>query len=161
MYIDYEAALNPRPVFVYGSLLQGLHNHRIIANLAETTTPASVSGVRLYAHGNAFPYAVAQEGEITKGEVVTVSEENWILALVSLDRLEGYRGAEADNHYNRVLTDVTLHDGTVIEAWMYVAAPDVAAVVRQNLPIVPNGDWRRWKRHADYINATQERYETA
>lgn len=156
MFIDLEEIDNPRPVFVYGSLLTGLHNHRLLAGVAQTISPATVDDIRLYAQGNAFPYALRQTGEVTKGEVVTVSAEDWLMTLVQLDSLESYSGPKADNHYNRVLADVTMEDGSTVEAWMYVASDDVARVVRKDLPIVPNGDWRAWKQREAFHRARLE-----
>jgi gamma-glutamylcyclotransferase (GGCT)/AIG2-like uncharacterized protein YtfP len=52
------------------------------------------------------------------GEVYQTSDPQAVLA--ALDEIEGYRPSEPDRSlYNRVLTDVTLDDGRVEQAWVY------------------------------------------
>lgn len=150
MFVDVEALNNPRPVFVYGSLLQGLHNHHILAEVAQTITSATVDNVRLYSQGNSFPYAVRKEGERALGEVVTVSDEDWMMTLWRLDSLEGYRGPGGNNHYDRVVEKVTLDNGETVEAYMYLANRSIVPTIQAELPIVPNGDWRTWKMRLDH-----------
>ncbi len=84
----------------------------------------------LYA-GPGYPYAVeAPEGEV-RGELVTARTESYEELLALLDRLEEYVPGDPRNLYDRVeRTVVREADGTAVRAWVYVAAPAVAARLR-------------------------------
>lgn len=145
MYFDISAARSPKPVFVYGSLMSGLHNSTLIGR-TRTNTEGKVNGVALFANNHHYPYAVQVddlENELSaRGELIEVDDDRFPVTLFKLDRLEGYDGPEEDNHYNRVLTTVTTEDGQKVEAWMYVADTEIAAGVVRRLPHIKSGSWR-------------------
>lgn len=66
-----------------------------------------------------YPAAVpAEDDSRVWGEVYQTSELSSVLS--ALDEIEGYRPSEPDRSlYTRVLTDVTLDDGGVRQAWAY------------------------------------------
>lgn len=66
-----------------------------------------------------YPAAVpAADDSTVSGEVYTLTDPVPVLA--ALDELEGFRPNEPERSlYQRVLTDVTLDDGRVQQAWVY------------------------------------------
>ncbi|MFZ3491626.1 gamma-glutamylcyclotransferase family protein [Streptomyces sp. 5.8] len=110
-----------KPVFVYGTLRAGQGNY---LNILEGTTvqerPATLNGYTLF--GSGVPFAVKREGRIVVGEVMDVNPRLWSTVLTRLDRLEGYRGEDRDNMYDREVRTVTLADGSAINAYVYLAS---------------------------------------
>jgi gamma-glutamylcyclotransferase (GGCT)/AIG2-like uncharacterized protein YtfP len=108
-----------RLIFVYGTLRRGLSRHRYLkAQRARFVSRGTVRGV-LYNLGK-FPGAVPSESPtaIIHGEVYRLA--NPTRALNLLDHVEGITpGAPEFSLYRRTLTEVTLHDGTKVEAWIY------------------------------------------
>lgn len=66
-----------------------------------------------------YPAAVpSHDGSTVWGEVYLMLDSVTVLA--TLDEIEGYRPNEPERSlYQRVLTNVTLDDGRVLEAWAY------------------------------------------
>jgi gamma-glutamylcyclotransferase (GGCT)/AIG2-like uncharacterized protein YtfP len=66
-----------------------------------------------------YPAAIPVEDQSRVwGEIYETSEPQPVLAV--LDEIEGHRPSEPDRSlYTRVLTDVTLEDGSVQKAWAY------------------------------------------
>ncbi|MCC9704364.1 gamma-glutamylcyclotransferase [Streptomyces sp. MNU76] len=80
-------------------------------------------------------------GEVS-GEVVTALPEDYAELLRVLDQLEEYAPGDPTNLYERVERPAVLADGTVVRAWVYVAAPTVAARLRARGKLIESGDWR-------------------
>jgi gamma-glutamylcyclotransferase (GGCT)/AIG2-like uncharacterized protein YtfP len=97
-------------------------------------------GIALY-DGPGYPYAVEEPGEVVSGEVVTALPQAYEELLRALDRLEEYVPGDPRNLYERVARDVALADGAVVRAWVYVAAPGVAARLRARGKLIESGDW--------------------
>ncbi|WP_189185443.1 gamma-glutamylcyclotransferase family protein [Streptomyces albiflavescens] len=130
------------PFFVYGTLRPGEHNHDLfLRGRTESEEPGRMRGVVLY-DGPGYPYAVEEPGGVVCGEVVTASPEAYGELLAALDRLEEYVPGDPRNLYERVARDVTRADGTVVRAWVYVAAPGVAARLRGRGRPIEGGEWR-------------------
>ena len=111
-------------VFVYGTLLAGEANHRLLAGarlVGEGRTPPVY---RLHDLGG-FPGLVATGQHTVAGEVYEVDDAT----LAALDRLEGH-----PRWYRR--TPVTLEDGDVVET--YLLAPEQVV----GRPVIPSGNWR-------------------
>lgn len=121
---DLGKASKVSRVFVYGSLLSGLHNHPVLGG-SRLVGEGEISGYTM-ANLGSFP-GVAKGG---KGSVVGEVYEVNATTLARLDRLEGH-----PSFYRRTM--VRLVDGSV--AWVYLLQPDY---VRRS-PQVPCGDWRR------------------
>lgn len=142
------------PVFVYGTLRPGHHNHaRLLAGNTVRELPAQVSHHRLYLQG--VPYAVPATDHTYRaprpliGALITIAPDRYEQVMASLDTLEGYRPNHPDrSHYRRVLVDVTaqspLNGGgtfdTYHRAWMYIAGPRFNP---HTATLVPSGDYER------------------
>ncbi|MPY51897.1 gamma-glutamylcyclotransferase family protein [Streptomyces acidicola] len=130
------------PFFVYGTLRPGEHNHdHFLRGRTESEEPARMRGLVLY-EGPGYPYAVEEADGAVAGEVVTARPEAYDELLRALDRLEDYVPGDPRNLYDRVDREVTCADGTVLRAWVYVAAPAVAARLRTHGKLIESGDWR-------------------
>ncbi len=122
-------------VAVYGSLRQGLGNHRVIgmANGELVDTGKTVENYNMYSLG-AFPsvsLAHSSHGTQLVVEVYRTDEEG---LTGPLDGLEGY-----PHFYNRTQVDVVLDDsGEVVSAWVY----HIDEI--KNEPVL-DGDWFKYK----------------
>jgi len=111
------------PVFVYGTLRQGLSNHHLLA-AARCVGPAQTRH-RYALYVDSYPKVVAQEAVAAiHGEVYLV--DGYTLAL--LDDLEDHPFT-----YRRQQVPVLLADGEEIMAWLYFH-PQPSGV------LVPTGD---------------------
>ncbi|MBA4864315.1 gamma-glutamylcyclotransferase [Streptomyces sp. PSKA54] len=129
------------PFFVYGTLRPGECNHDLfLRGRTVTEEPARLAGAVLY-EGPGYPYAVEEDEGVVRGELVTAAPDGYEQLLAALDRLEDYAPGDPANLYERVARSVTCDDGRVVQAWVYVAAPTVAAHLRANGKPLDNGDW--------------------
>jgi gamma-glutamylcyclotransferase (GGCT)/AIG2-like uncharacterized protein YtfP len=121
-------------VFVYGTLLQGCHNNRVLTSAGATfIARATVRGVRLVDAGWGFPGALPKLDLRCRahGEVYEVNDRG----LRRLDQLEG-----VPRFYTRrtILTSAG-------EAWIYILAPGTArrwtTEGSGSIPVARN-DWR-------------------
>lgn len=125
-------------VFVYGTLLSGEGNHRLLED-ATYLRKETILGMNMYNTGG-FPAVVEGDRSIT-GEVYDCDEDT----IQRLHWLEGYdedRDAE-DNLYNPHV--VPTEYGSVL---LYLWAGDVAG-----MPVIESGDWVNRNR-----NETEEYY---
>jgi gamma-glutamylcyclotransferase (GGCT)/AIG2-like uncharacterized protein YtfP len=118
------------PVFVYGTLLPGESNYRVVApHLTDAPVPGSVRG-RLY---DAGPYP-----GLVPDETAPPVEGAWLrvtaAGLAAMDELEEYYGPGQDNDYERVRIRDT--DGR-LEGWVYVWTDG------RGFPLIPGGSWKR------------------
>ncbi|MGW2635662.1 gamma-glutamylcyclotransferase family protein [Streptomyces sp. NPDC001348] len=130
------------PFFVYGTLRPGEANHDVfLRGRTRSEEPARLPSAVLYA-GPGYPYAVEEPGETVHGELVTALPEEYAELLAALDRLEEYAPGNGQNLYERVERRVVREtDGTSVCAWVYVAAPTVAARLRERGTRIEGGDW--------------------
>ncbi|WP_405932380.1 gamma-glutamylcyclotransferase family protein [Streptomyces sp. NBC_00827] len=129
------------PFFVYGTLRPGERNHDLfLRGRTESEEPGRMRGVVLY-EGPGYPYAVEEPGGVVTGELVTALPGAYGELLAALDRLEEYVPGDPRNLYERIARDVTRADGTAVRAWVYVAAPAVAARLRARGKLIEGGDW--------------------
>ncbi|WP_371580395.1 gamma-glutamylcyclotransferase family protein [Streptomyces sp. NBC_01314] len=131
------------PFFVYGTLRPGEHNHDLfLRGRTRAEEPARMRGMALY-DGPGYPYAVEETGGgAVSGELVTARPDSYAELLRTLDELEEYAPGDPANLYERVERAAALGDGTVVRAWVYVAAPSVAAGLRAGGKLIEGGDWR-------------------
>ncbi|KAB1146287.1 gamma-glutamylcyclotransferase [Streptomyces luteolifulvus] len=130
------------PFFVYGTLRPGEHNHdAFLRGRTRSEEPARLDGAVLY-DGPGYPYAVPEPAGVVTGEVVSARPERYGELLRDLDHLEDYASGDPGNLYERVEREVTRTDGTVLRAWVYLAAPAVAARLRVHGRLIESGDWR-------------------
>ncbi|MFF0157846.1 gamma-glutamylcyclotransferase family protein [Streptomyces sp. NPDC005263] len=130
------------PFFVYGTLRPGEPNHDLfLRGRTRSEEPGRLDGAVLY-EGPGYPYAVEDRGGVVHGEVVTALPEVYGELLVALDRLEEYVPGDPRSLYARVEREVILDgDGRTVRAWVYVAAPWVAARLRAGGKPIGSGDW--------------------
>ncbi|MFJ8605461.1 gamma-glutamylcyclotransferase family protein [Streptomyces shenzhenensis] len=130
------------PFFVYGTLRPGgPHHDRYLRGRTGPAEPGRLTGAVLY-DGPGYPYAVADPSGVVHGDLVTARPEEYGKLLVALDRLEEYVPGDPRSRYERVDRDVVLGDGSTVRAWVYLAAPAVAARLRSNGRRIADGDWR-------------------
>lgn len=131
------------PFFVYGTLLPGERNHRLLAGRTRSWTPAVLPGALLF-RGPASPFAVADpagKGQV-HGEVVEIAAAMYDAVLADLDRLEGYHvPGDPANRYERVSRAVRGERGETA-AWVYLAGPVVDRDLLPTAARIPGGDWR-------------------
>ncbi|MEV1065429.1 gamma-glutamylcyclotransferase family protein [Streptomyces sp. NPDC050263] len=144
------------PFFVYGTLRPGEVNHDLfLRGRTLREEPARLAGAVLY-DGPGYPYAVEtpqEPGGTVAGELVTARPESYARLLADLDRLEEYAPGDPRNLYERVEREVvrgavrevldaggSAPEGPV-RAWVYVAAPAVAAGLRARGKLIEGGDW--------------------
>ncbi|KUL26230.1 gamma-glutamylcyclotransferase family protein [Streptomyces regalis] len=137
--------LSPRlPFFVYGTLRPGEPNHdHFLRGRTLTEEPARLVGAALY-DGPGYPYAVEERGggDMVYGDLITARPEEYPALLAALDRLEEYAPGDPRNLYERIAREVIRDaDGTSVRAWVYVAAPSVAARLRIHGELIESGDW--------------------
>ncbi|MFD7435797.1 gamma-glutamylcyclotransferase family protein [Streptomyces sp. NPDC059861] len=131
------------PFFVYGTLRPGEPHHAtFLRGRTHTEEPARLTGAVLH-DGPGCPYAVEEPGSVVVGELITPLPDAYGELLAALDRLEEYAPGDARNLYERVAREVVRDtDGATVRAWVYVAAPAVAARLRARGEPVEGGDWR-------------------
>ncbi|MFF5478162.1 gamma-glutamylcyclotransferase family protein [Streptomyces sp. NPDC012935] len=136
----------PLPFFVYGTLRPGEPNHdAFLRGRTLTEEPARLAGAVLY-DGPGYPYAVEGAGGrgTVYGDLVTARPEEYPALLAALDHLEEYAPNDPHSLYERVAREVVRDtDGTAVKAWVYVAAPPVAARLRTRGRLIESGDWAR------------------
>lgn len=111
-------------VFVYGSLLAGEPNHRVLTGAALVGAAVTTPAFTMHDLG-AFPGLVADGEQAVAGEVYEVDGA----ALARLDRLEGH-----PSFYRR--TPITLADGAEVETYLLTRAQVAGR------PVVETGSWR-------------------
>ncbi|MFR0352458.1 gamma-glutamylcyclotransferase family protein [Streptomyces sediminimaris] len=131
------------PFFVYGTLLPGEANHDLfLRGRTRAAEPGRLNGAVLYA-GPGFPYAVEERGGVVHGALVTARPREYEELLTDLDRLEEYAPGDPRNLYERVGREVRrAGGGPPVRAWVYLAAPAVAARLRARGELIDGGDWR-------------------
>ncbi|MGW2489216.1 gamma-glutamylcyclotransferase family protein [Streptomyces sp. NPDC001606] len=129
------------PFFVYGTLRPGEPNHDLfLRGRTAAEGPARLPDTALY-DGPGYPYAVDHPGTFVHGALVTARPEAYDALLAALDRLEEYTPGDPRNLYERVTRDALRPDGTPVRAWVYLAAPPVAARLRAEGRRIDSGDW--------------------
>ncbi|WP_172386882.1 gamma-glutamylcyclotransferase family protein [Streptomyces sp. MNP-20] len=129
------------PFFVYGTLRPGERNHAFLAGRVLTRAPALLPDAVLYA-GPGYPYAVRAPGAgPVHGDLVTARPETYGRLLADLDHLEEYVPGDPRSLYLREALAVVREDGTTARAWVYVAAPPLAARLRATAEPLRDGSW--------------------
>lgn len=132
---------NQLPVFVYGTLRSEFGNHRTFGASVKEILRAQLDGATMVANG--IPYVYRTPHGAVVGELITIDPPQYDETLQRLDQLEGYRGPNAHNFYNREIVDVTTRNGETIKAYTYLVDD---SYLNDN-QLVPTGDY------ADYVDA--------
>ncbi|MFI2199893.1 gamma-glutamylcyclotransferase family protein [Streptomyces sp. NPDC020192] len=131
----------PLPFFVYGTLRPGEPNHDLyLRGRTIAEEPARLPNAALY-DGPGYPYAVERPGGEIRGELVTARPESYDDLLAALDRLEEYTPGDPRNLYERLARHVIRADGSSVPAWVYLAAPRIAAGLHATGARIESGDW--------------------
>jgi gamma-glutamylcyclotransferase (GGCT)/AIG2-like uncharacterized protein YtfP len=119
---------NRELVFVYGTLMRGFGNHRVMRYAqGELQARATVPGELIHLGG--YPgFRRAPKGTV-HGEIYAVPPSGF----GPLDSLEG-----VPNLYTRERIQATTEDGQTVECWIYVYARDG----RYAYGVLESGDWR-------------------
>lgn len=131
------------PVFVYGTLMPGHHNHgHCLRGQTTIETPAVVDEIGLFCSAT-LPYAAPALGRLTHGYLVHLRKDTYANTMRSLDLLEGYRPKSKHSHYVRATRFVRFTDPTTghagrTQAWVYLAGPDI------DIPALQPVDTGRW-----------------
>lgn len=129
------------PFFVYGTLRPGEHNHDLYLRArTRSEEPGRMAGLVLHP-GPGYPYAVEEPGGTVTGDLVTALPGAYEELLAELDALEEYAPGDPHNLYERVMRDAVLADGRTVRAWVYIAAPSVAARLRAVGRPIESGEW--------------------
>jgi gamma-glutamylcyclotransferase (GGCT)/AIG2-like uncharacterized protein YtfP len=117
-------------LFVYGTLMRGFDHPmaKLLSRSAEFVGDARCRG-RLYLVKH-YPGLVLSDdaADVVFGELVRLRAPSELLA--TLDEYEGCGPGVAEPQYLRQMLSVTLHNGTVSEAWTYVYNRPVAKLKR-------------------------------
>ncbi|MGE5416259.1 MAG: gamma-glutamylcyclotransferase family protein [Acidobacteriota bacterium] len=126
-------------LFVYGTLMRGYPNHKLLKGYILSVEPAVMKG-QIYHLPAGYPMAMTGPG-LVQGEALQVQKPHklWL----ELDRLEGYRGPGAiDNLYVRRQKEITLQaTGLKITATVYLMPPGRREWVKQHGTAIKNGSW--------------------
>lgn len=124
-------------VFVYGTLLSGFGNHRLLRGRATPCGSARTRDAYTMIDLGAFPAVLSRclprYAAPVRGEVYECDAD----VLADLDRLEGYHG-DASGLYDRITVD--LDDGTTALMYVMHGAPRW----RSGAAIIDESDWRTW-----------------
>lgn len=127
-------------VFVYGSLMRGFHNHRLLQHdaaryVGRAETQARYTLVDL----GAFPGLLEAGSARVRGEIYDVDEPT----LAKLDRLEGHPRFYQRKHVLLARRPPPLRAAGVARAvWAYFLPSEEFG----HRPLVTSGDWRRKER---------------
>lgn len=130
-------------VFVYGSLLSGLYNNRVMKEAkGELVSNASITNAKMFTSNWAYPYIMKTDSESDKvvGELFMVPEDK----IPRLDRLEGYIPGRNNNLYDRLIVKAEFPtvDGPVhVDATVYMAGEIFKTRCLPADPI-PSGNWK-------------------
>jgi len=113
-------------VFVYGSLLSGLHNHGALRDSVCIKKDEIAKGFLMFDIGN-IPACIhtGKSWDVIMGEVYEVNKETFN----RLDRLEGF-----PSFYDRI--EYKMLEKPV---WIYIHRK-----ISQIVPLVASGDWREY-----------------
>ena len=124
-------------LFVYGSLKRGYGGAETTALLAQVIWlgPAQVRG-RLYDFSNYCGAILDPSGDQTiKGELLEIADGS---TLGKLDQYENYEPENSDSLFVRRATTVTLANGSMREAWIYVYNLDPG-----DAPVIKSGEYAK------------------
>lgn len=123
-------------VAVYGSLLKGLGNHRLLEeHNAEFVGKGTIQGFTMYSLVS-YP-GIRHSDDLDETVVVEVYRVDEA-GLSRLDRLESYNEDDPEHSfYLREEVDVLMDDGSTFHAFVYVLNRPF-----DGREVVPSGDWR-------------------
>lgn len=132
--------MEKHPVFVYGSLLHGLHNYgRYLAGATAHEEAAMADGFEMYSVRGSFPGIIPGGGSI-HGELMFIEPDQFTHVMERLDHLEGYEPRrESHSFYLRREVTAISQSGSRVKAWIYLYNESTARLAK-----VPHGDWKEY-----------------
>ncbi len=122
--------------FVYGTLLPGQPNYKLLTDAIIDQQPALFARGRLHDMGY-YPALVEDSGPV-KGLAIAVHPARHDEVLGRLDRLEGFNPERPeDSAFYRDVRSVQLSDASNVAAWLYLCRPWFV----HGAPVIPSGDW--------------------
>ncbi len=137
-----SGALTVDAVFVYGTLLRGESNERVLHERpVRRVLDARVRGA-LHETGDPWPVMVLDDASTVHGELVELDDVE--ARLGPLDALESFAGyGRPGRMYHRTLVEASTGEGPR-RAWTYVAGETI-----RRGPRIASGSWRTHRRGAD------------
>lgn len=132
-------------LFVFGTLLPGLHNYNhFIKKCRPKTYKARARGIMYYLPEDGYPVVLEGDGEI-KGVLFEADELRVIMP--EIDEIQKFTGIESQSHLIREIRDVeNLETGETVKAHMYLWPPSRAEWLEKNGEVIYDGDWLRFLR---------------
>lgn len=120
-------------IFVYGSLMKGFGNHRLLEKSRFICDAKTRPEFKMFSISGAYPGVSAEGSTAIHGELYEVDEET----LARLDQLEGH-----PHFYRRTTIALDCVKGTIegVRADAYLLPP-AAAIDRMR---ITSGSWREW-----------------
>lgn len=129
--MEYKEPNLPTLVAVYGTLLSGQGNHRVLGDSRLVTPAESVFWGTMYSAGG-FP--ILSFHEATSKVKVELYEVTDPRIMQGLDNLEGYPG-----WYDRTRKTFLTEEGETMTAWIYHQDEE-----REQLHVIEDGDWKNF-----------------
>jgi gamma-glutamylcyclotransferase (GGCT)/AIG2-like uncharacterized protein YtfP len=127
-------------LFVYGTLMQGMENHFLLAPYVKAISPATLRGRLLVLTDEGYPMLFAGD-EIVHGELVDLTDE--AVALELLDPFEGFvEPGHSRNLYERCQVAVMDQQGDEVIAWVYICPPQAEQELWAVGGPIADGNWR-------------------
>ncbi|WP_454295650.1 gamma-glutamylcyclotransferase [Salana multivorans] len=129
------------PVFTYGTLRPGESAWGRVSNDVTTTRGSRMADMSLYLSADrSFPWGV-EGGSGIAGDLLYLKPASYGEVIARMDAYERYNPALPPDNQAYVRSRRTATDGT--QSWVYVTGPRQAVYVRQSLPWISSGDWKR------------------
>lgn len=138
----------PRPLFVYGSLMDGLFNYRryLAHHVSQTPRRARVRGALYHLQHKGYP-ALLQGEDWVYGELFVL--DDFPAAIAALDEMENFHGEDdPQSEYLRQLIEVEIFDpaqGRYVgqqHAYHYRYVVQHDPKWQQGKHYLPDGNWR-------------------
>ncbi len=129
------------PVFTYGTLRPGESAWGRVSNDVTSTRGSRMADMSLYLSADrSFPWGV-EGGSGIAGDLLYLKPASYGEVVARMDAYERYNPALPPDNQAYVRSRRTATDGT--QSWVYVTGPRQAVYVRQSLPWISSGDWKR------------------
>jgi gamma-glutamylcyclotransferase (GGCT)/AIG2-like uncharacterized protein YtfP len=115
-------------VFVYGTLMEGYGNHRVVQEYVADIVSATTTGELYQLTG--YP-GMLEGNDTVHGELITLKPDTEGEAISAMDRLEGH-----PNFYKRTIQTVCTGEGTEHKAYVYIYQNGIHPD-----HYIPGGDW--------------------
>lgn len=136
--------IQPRKMFVYGTLMKGFYNYdKSLVGQELSMVPARTRGRVWHMTSRGYPAIKDGDGWVY-GELVELKDFAAVIDL--MDDIEGYRGpGHKENEYERIVREVEVLDtGAVEEAYVYYYVPENLGSPDNPVEELLDGNWRKY-----------------